>query len=278
MPKVSIRLMTYNSERFIGRSLDSCLAQSFRDFEICIADDASTDRTVEIIRQYQARNPGRIKLHVQPANMGRYSLAINGNAGRAMCEGEYLAVLDGDECMLPDRLAKQVEYLDSHPECIAVSHQKRHVDFKSGELVRINEKRAKEFSTRSLILHGNTFHNCYMMRNNRMMANESLRVMADWEFIIRLSMQGRLGYQYEELTLKYWHDENVSRTRMDQIAQDGMVTLALLEHSYPQYLSEIETRRTLTYLAALKRGDKRYLRALIFRPFGLARALMAKYS
>jgi len=270
--------MTYNSERFIARSLDSCLAQSFQDFEICIADDASTDGTVEIIKQYQARNPGRIKLLVQPTNMGRYSLSINGNAGRAMCEGEYLTVLDGDECMLPDRLAKQVEFLDLHPECIAVSHNKKHVDFKSGDPVQISEKKArKEISTRSLILHGNTFHNCYMMRNNRMMANESLKVMADWEFIIRLSMQGKLGYQDEELTLKYWHDENVSRTRMNQIALDGMITLALLEHSYPQYLSEIEIRRTLAYLAALKRGDKRYLRALASRPFTLARALMAKY-
>jgi glycosyltransferase involved in cell wall biosynthesis len=270
--------MTYNSERFIARSLDSCLAQTFQDFEICIADDASSDRTVEIIRQYQASNPGRIKLHVQPINMGRYSLAINGNAGRAMCEGEYLAILDGDECMLPDRLEKQVAFLDSYPECIAVSHDKRHVDFESGDPVVMRDKKiTKEFSTTSLILHGNSFHNCYMMRNNRMMANESLKVMADWEFIIRLSMLGKLGYQNEELTLKYWHDENVSRTRMEQIALDGILTLAIIEHSYPQFLSEIETRRTLAYLAALKRGDKRYLRALTFRPLSVVRALIAKY-
>jgi hypothetical protein len=90
-------------------------------------------------------------------------------------------------------------------------------------------------------------------------------------------MLGKLGYQNEELTLKYWHDENVSRTRMEQIALDGMLTLAILEHSYPQYLAAVEVRRTLAYLAALKRGDNRYLRALALRPLGVVRALIAKY-
>lgn len=270
--------MTYNSERFIARAIDSCMSQTFQDFEICIADDASTDSTVEIIRKYQDKFPGRIKLHVQPTNMGRYSLAINGNAGRAMCAGEYLAILDGDEYMAPDRLEKQVAFLDEYPEFIAVSHNKKHVEFATGKECNVPVRsRKKELTTKNLILHGNLFDNCYMMRNINMMADTSLKVLADLEFIIRLSMQGKLGFQNEKLTIKLWHGDNVTITRRKQFAEDRLITLALLEYRHPQLLRYINVRRARHYLSEVRKGDWRYLPPSLSHPFSFIWAYVAKY-
>ena len=279
MPKVSIRIMTFNSEKFIARVIDSCLSQTFQDFEICIADDASSDSTVDIIREYQKKYPGRIKLFVQPINMGQYSLAINGNAGRAMCEGKYVAILDGDECMRVDRLEKQVDFLDKNPKFIAVSHDKTYVDFLTGKEIDSQTKKTKpaDLTTKNLILNGNRFHNCYMMRNTGAMADNSLKVLADWHFIIRLSMEGKLGYQHEQLTVKYWHGENVTTKRKTQFLEDRLITLALLECSNPELMKYIKVRRAKHYLNEVRKGGWHYVPSLLSSPVTLLRALMSKY-
>jgi glycosyltransferase involved in cell wall biosynthesis len=279
MPKVSIRIMTFNSEKFISRAIESCLNQSFQDFEICIADDASTDHTVEIVKAYQEKYPDKIKLVIQQINMGRYSLAINGNAGRNLCSGEYLALLDGDEFMLPFRLENQVDFLDNNPDCIAVSHEKKFVDFATGTEIQqpATKRQSNRLSTKNLILHGNTFHNCYMMRNTGAMADHSLKVMADWHFIIRLSMSGKLGYQEEQMTVKFWHDENVTRKRNKQFAEDRLITLALLEYRYPELLKYIKVRRARHYLSEIRNGDWRYLPPLLSNPLALFWAFTIKY-
>ena len=114
-PKVIVAITTYNLEKYINECLDSVLMQKTNfDYKIIIADDASTDKTVEILKEYQSKYPEKISLILNEKNLG--SLATSNKIfDRIDCE--YFSFLDGDDYWLDEnRLQKQVDFLDSHPE------------------------------------------------------------------------------------------------------------------------------------------------------------------
>jgi glycosyltransferase involved in cell wall biosynthesis len=115
MPPCSVLMPVYNAERFVGEAVESILNQSYGDFEFIIIDDGSTDRSPEILRSHATRDP-RIRLTSRP-NTG-YLRALN--EGLAQCHGEYIARMDADDVALPERLQRQIAFLDEHPECLMV--------------------------------------------------------------------------------------------------------------------------------------------------------------
>ncbi|MHB8544909.1 MAG: glycosyltransferase family 2 protein [Leptospirales bacterium] len=123
-PKISIMVVTYNHERYIVQALDSILMQQ-RDFsiEVNVIDDASTDRTQEIVRSYQERYPGVVQCFFNERNVGHVATQLNTVRGFRTLQGEYFALLEGDDYWTdPRKLAKQIGYLDSHLECVACGH------------------------------------------------------------------------------------------------------------------------------------------------------------
>jgi hypothetical protein len=98
-------------ERFVGEAIESVLNQTFRDFEFIIVDFGSTDRSQSIISRHQARD-SRIQFYV----IHPCSLADARNAGCLLTRGRYIALLDADDIAFPDRLERQVAYLERHPE------------------------------------------------------------------------------------------------------------------------------------------------------------------
>ncbi len=120
-PKISVSVICYNQEKYIGSCLDSILAQcTHLSFEIVVGDDASQDKTQTILLDYQRRYPDVIRLILHEKNIGGsgnyYDVA-------AECRGEYIAHVDGDDLMLQGKLAKQAAFLDAHPECSMVVHK-----------------------------------------------------------------------------------------------------------------------------------------------------------
>ncbi len=109
-PKVSVLVPVYNAQSFIAETIRQVLTQSFQDFELLLLDDASTDNTAEIIKQFCA-NDKRIIYVRNEKNLG---ISDSRNRLMEMAKGEYSAVLDHDDVCLSERLEKQVNYLDSH--------------------------------------------------------------------------------------------------------------------------------------------------------------------
>lgn len=108
MVKVSVVVPVYNVEKFVARTIASVLAQTFTDFELIIVDDQSSDRSLEICRQF---NDPRIKI-VQQKNRG---LAGARNTGIRQAQGQYIALLDSDDLWLPEKLEQHVQHLDNSP-------------------------------------------------------------------------------------------------------------------------------------------------------------------
>ena len=110
MPKVSVVMSVYNGERHLREAVDSILNQTFGDLEFIIVDDGSRDRTWEILQSY---DDSRIVLLRNEQNIG---LTKSLNRGLAATRGEYVARMDADDVSLPQRLERQVGFLDQHPE------------------------------------------------------------------------------------------------------------------------------------------------------------------
>jgi glycosyltransferase involved in cell wall biosynthesis len=114
MPLVSVLLPVYNDSKTVVQSIRSILGQTFRDFELVIVDDGSTDNTPQIVGSFE--DP-RIHLIANERNLG---LAPTLNRAIGVASGDYLARQDADDIALPHRLEKQVVFLRSHPDVAMV--------------------------------------------------------------------------------------------------------------------------------------------------------------
>ncbi len=115
MPKVSVILTSYNHEKYIREAIDSVLGQTLTDFELIIWDDASNDASWNIINGYT--DPRVRAFRNEERRRAAYGL---NKAISEMALGEYIAVHHSDDIWERDKLAKQVTFLDEHPECGAV--------------------------------------------------------------------------------------------------------------------------------------------------------------
>jgi glycosyltransferase involved in cell wall biosynthesis len=120
-PTLSIVMIAYDMERFIRQAIDSVLAQRVDfDYELVIGEDRSTDRTREIILEYAARWPDRIRPILRDVNLG-----MNRNFVETLrqARGRFVALLDSDDYWTsPDKLQRQMDFLRSHPECSICFH------------------------------------------------------------------------------------------------------------------------------------------------------------
>lgn len=112
---VSVLMPVYNAERYVAEAVESILTQTFEDFEFIIIDDGSTDGSLAIIEAY-ARRDGRIRL-ISRENRG---IIATRNELLSKCIGKYCAWLDNDDVALPERLSRQVEYMEENPHCVVV--------------------------------------------------------------------------------------------------------------------------------------------------------------
>lgn len=108
MPKISVVIPTFNCARYLAGAIDSVLAQKYRDFEIIVVDDGSTDNTGAIVERY-----GERILYIRTENRGA---AAARNRGIEASRGEYLAFLDADDWWEPTKLVEQVPELDNDQE------------------------------------------------------------------------------------------------------------------------------------------------------------------
>jgi glycosyltransferase involved in cell wall biosynthesis len=111
IPMISVVMPAYNAESFVGEAIDSVLAQTFRDFELIVIDDGSSDRTLDILRDRAARDP-RVRVFTQ-SNRG---IAATLNRGVELARSEWIARIDADDRMLPHRLERQLAFLGEHPD------------------------------------------------------------------------------------------------------------------------------------------------------------------
>lgn len=132
-PLVSVIMPVFNAGNFLRLAIESILNQTYQNFELIIIDDASTDKSWQIISQYKKQNPKKIKALRLKKGLKKGGDAA-ANIGFQLAKGEFVARMDADDISLPQRLEKQVNYLLNHPDVFMVGSRAWVID-KEGEIV-----------------------------------------------------------------------------------------------------------------------------------------------
>ncbi|UUZ86244.1 glycosyltransferase [Paenibacillus sp. P26] len=125
--KVSVVITNYNREAYLKECLDSLRRQTYPNLEMILVDDASTDRSVEVVQEWMEENGAEVIIVRMPRNAG-FSGAMS--TGFFLARGEYIAVQDSDDFSHPARLEKQVEFMQKHPDVALVGTN--YASFKDG--------------------------------------------------------------------------------------------------------------------------------------------------
>lgn len=165
-PQVSVVIAAYNTERYIGRTLESLARQTFNDFEMIVIDDHSTDNTAEVVEKCQERDPRIILI----SNDQNYGPCISRNRGMTIARGKYIAILDSDDMSEPNRLAVQFEYLETHPEITLVGSQGARIDEDGRSIGDINLSTDPATIKYRLITENNLIHSSVFFRKDEIMS------------------------------------------------------------------------------------------------------------
>lgn len=121
--RLSVVMPAYNAGPFLSQAIESVLGQTWRDFELIVVDDGSGDNTLEIAASYAARD-ARITVHTQP-NAGTAPAL---NRAIELAAGEWVFLMHADDRMRPNRLERQLAFIQEHPELAVASCLVRHID------------------------------------------------------------------------------------------------------------------------------------------------------
>lgn len=191
LPAVSIIMSVYNEELYISECIESILAQTFGDFELIIIDDASQDRTVELISKYRDE---RIRLFCNHVNCG---LTKNLNKGIRKAKGKYVMRMDGDDIMLPNRIKEQFEYMEKNPN-IALSSC-GYIKFDSEKCIGKISRNMNAEQIRAHILYNSILpHPGFIMRRDviiekKFFYNTKIKYAQDYELQSRILSEFEIG-------------------------------------------------------------------------------------
>jgi glycosyltransferase involved in cell wall biosynthesis len=180
-------MSVYNGERYLAAAVRSVLGQTLRELELIVVDDGSTDDSLHILREIEATD-SRLKIISRP-NTG---IARALNEGLATARGEFVAKMDADDVSLPDRFARQVEFLRQHPDVVVVGGAWDVIDDRDRLLTTLNGPLDDE-SMQSLALKGHApiTHSCAMMRRSALSQVGEYDV--DFKYALDLDLWLRIG-------------------------------------------------------------------------------------
>lgn len=260
-PKVTVLMSVYNDERYLRKSIDTILNQTLIDYEFIIINDGSTDNTSHILNMYSDR---RIKIITNTEQIG---LAKSLNKGLQLAKGEYIARQDSNDISSPQRLEKQVAFLEARPECGLVGSWIYIIDGQN----RITNKQSfftEHHDIVTMLLIENQFvHSSVMFRKeciDRLGGyDEELKYAQDYDLWFRISEYYKVANISE--FLQYWrydkHGISIDK-REEQKSYASLIRDRFLQRAAKkkEWQSIIED----SYRRTHNRTLKKYLKEIIY--------------
>ncbi len=266
-PLVSICIVTYNQVDFISEAIVSAVNQDYGNLEIIVADDGSTDGTVAVVLEHAARYPGLVVPLVSGPNIG---IARNCNRALMASKGKYIAWLAGDDVFYQGKITKQVEWMEEDEARVLCGHNMEAFDSSTRKVLGIYGRKMPNREGRGaqdIIKYGvASFYqgSSLAVRRNAIPEygfDERLPLAADWKFVIDcLAKGGQFGSIGGLYGGHRRHERNVTRTSLELIFAELIITIGLVEAQYPEYLRACKAARARTFydigLAYLARHDR----------------------
>jgi glycosyltransferase involved in cell wall biosynthesis len=247
-PKVSVLIPSYNQENVIEQTVLSALTQDYDNLEVVVSDDASSDRTPQILGKIQQNYPDRLKIFLHQMNLG---VTKNHTRGLLECRGDFIAFQDGDDLFLPGKIKKQVEFMLKYPDCTISFHDVDVFDSETGETLYLWSQRfgRREGGMYELVRYGNYLSSVsVMVRRIHLPENgydDRIRIGSDWLLWLETLSRGkgRIYYLNEILARYRRHAGNLTNVSSWKY-EDQLITLALIETKYPALLFPARMRRS----------------------------------
>lgn len=235
MFKVSVLMPVYKTkEEYLREAISSILNQTFTDFEFLILDDCPDDDREEIIKSYQDE---RIKYFKNEKNLG---ISASRNKLIDLSQGEYLAVFDHDDISLPERLSKQVSYLDTHPECGVVGCKTQRMS--NGEQFKrpTNNHEIKLALMRGCaIVHPSSMIRKSVLTENQIYYEKDFSPSEDYALWCRLIPHTKFHNLNDEVLFHYRdHAENTSHLQAKKMEDATSAILAFVKAENPALYEE----------------------------------------
>jgi glycosyltransferase involved in cell wall biosynthesis len=245
LPLISVVMAAYNVEEYLPESIESTLTQSYSNFELIIADDGSSDNSLKVMQSYKDRRIKIIKCV--------HDFVPSLNAAMNAAQGKYIARMDSDDVMMPQRLEIQLEYMETHPAIAASGGFAHYFGLNQGAITVATE----HIEIATIMLHDNTI------------VNPSSIIRKD--FLKTNDLHYKSRYAYSE-DFKMWTDiitcggklSNIPCFLVNYRSREGQLTRAgwqqmnragtYVKEEYQQYVSEL--------LSSIDEDTRRYIETL----------------
>ena len=239
-PLVSVCMLTYNHEMFIRNAIDSVLMQK-TDFpyELIIGEDCSTDKTREIVKQLESKNPGIIIGQYPSLNRG---MTNNFISVKQAARGKYIAFCEGDDYWTdPLKLQKQIEFLESRPEYVASGHESLTLNddgTKYKKQFYLDQTKKETLST-DYFLTNIPFHLSSLVINQHKFDFNNIKntlLFRDHPLMIVLSYHGKIKIHHEVMSVYRKHQGGFSsNTTVKLVYQANLATINGLQEFLPNF-------------------------------------------
>lgn len=257
-PKVSVMVLCYNHAHLIRETLDSVLAQDYDNLEIVVADDASTDGSQEILRQYAAGHPGKFVLVFNERNLG---ITGNSNAAFFACTGDLIAVLAGDDVFSPGKISSQVEEFVKNPEVVLCYHPVEIFESSTNKTLYITDQNPRQDiqNAEGIVLRtGIPGASSVMVRRAACPPrgfDTRLPTVSDWLFFTEVALKGKVA-KVNGVFGRYRKHQQGMTNRLAELLDESLYGIDLVVQKHPE-------RPELARIC--QKGKARYIAGEAFR-------------
>lgn len=254
-PLVSVIILTCNQEKFVRETLSSVFSQTYKNLEIIVSDDCSSDNTVRFAKEF-ARGDDRCIILESPVNTG-----ITENCNRALkfAQGDYIAWLGGDDLFLPAKIEKQVGVFLNLPDVslvgtdVEVFFEDESPSYVARCPVMFRHGRVEDF----IALNNHIPTSSFMFRKGvvqSLLCDSRLRVVSDWLFNIECALAGGIAYVPEVLTrYRRWSGNVTGSGVKNTYLDDRLISTDILLAKYPWLARALRKARRNMLLSASQR-------------------------
>jgi len=276
VPKVTVLLPVYNTEKFVRQAIESILGQTFTDFELLIIDDASSDNTLRIVKLF---SDPRIRIIENKQNL---KLAKTLNIGLKEARGEYVARMDDDDIAISERFEKQIAYLDSQVDISLAGTAITFID-EDGEFGSSREVPQTSVGTAYELMYGNPiFHSSIMFRKSDIISiggyDESFDYAQEYDLYIRLLESGYKVANINQVLMYFRKRLNsaLSSPSSQSIIRQNSLKTSLRAMNFATNIDENEFERSKDLLI-VKRPIRRFSFRFLIDCLSLHKRLLYRF-
>jgi glycosyltransferase involved in cell wall biosynthesis len=224
---VSIVMIVYNAQEYLAEAIQSILGQTFTDYEFIIIDDCSIDNSLQIAQEFQQKD-SRIKIHHHEQNMG---IAGARNTGLKLAQGKYIAWMDADDISMPDRIEKELTFLENNPKVGVVSSFVNLIDRQGNNIGNVKMPQTQILISWALCFFDPIINPAVMINRDLYARVGEYRNLAenkgdyfpeDYDLWVRMINATQFSNISEPLVKLRKHEQNITKTRIQSTIKNSI--------------------------------------------------------